>query len=69
MQGNTNQNFRRCDKNKKVMLEYTTPYTPQMNDIKERIFAIIKEGSLETLQNEKPNIMAQKILRVKAVHM
>ena len=43
-------------------MKYTTPDTPQMNKVIDRIFAVIKEGALSMLLNTKLNYTAQKIL-------
>ena len=56
-------------KKEKVTLEYTTPHTPQMNGVIERIFAIIKEGELAMMLNVKLNDTAQKIPRAEYVHV
>ena len=50
------------------MLEYTTPYTPQLNGIIERILAATKEGLLAMMLNAKLYDTAQKILWLEAVH-
>ena len=52
----------------KVTLEYTTPHTPKLNGVIERIFSAIKEGALNIILNEKLNDTAQKILWAEAVH-
>ena len=46
----------------KTTLEYTTPHTPHLNGVIETIFAVIKEGALAILLNEKLNATAQKSL-------
>ena len=50
------------------MLDYTTPHTPQLNSIIERISAFIKEGSLSMLLNLKLNDTYQKTLWSDSVH-
>ena len=56
-----------CEK-ENVTLEYTTPYTPQLNGVIERRFAVIKEGALEMLLNDKLNDTAKTIMWVEPVH-
>ena len=50
-------------------MEYTTLHTPQMIIVRERIFAVIKEGALEMLLNAKLNDTDKKMLLAEAVHM
>ena len=49
-------------------MEYTTPYTPQLNRVTEIIFGVIKEGVLAILLNAKLKDTAQKMLWTEAVH-
>ena len=49
-------------------MEYTTPHTPQLNGVIERIFSVIKEGALAMLLNTKLNNTAQKMLWAEAGH-
>ena len=46
-------------KKEKVVLEYTTPHTPQLNGIIKRIFSVIKEGALVIIMNTELNDTAQ----------
>ena len=43
-------------------MEYTTLHMPQLNGVIERRFAVIKEGALAILLNEKLNDTAQKMM-------
>ena len=52
-----------------MMLKYTTPRIPQLNVVIERIFSVIKEGSLAMILNETFNNTAQKISWEEAVHI
>ena len=45
-----------------------TPHTPQLNEVTERIFSVIKEGALAMLLNAKRDDTAQKMLWMEAVH-
>ena len=67
-QENTNQGYRGRAKKGNVTLEYTTPHMPHLNGVIERIFAIIKEGAIVMLLNEKLHYTAQKMLWSEAVH-
>ena len=49
-------------------MEYTTPHTPQLNGVIERIFDVIKEGVLATLLKAKLNDTGHKMLWGEAVH-
>ena len=57
-----------CQK-EEVMLEYTTPYMPQLNRATERRFYAIKEGALDMLLNAKLNDISHKMMWSEAVHM
>ena len=56
-----------CEK-EKIMLEYTTLHTYQLNIFIQRIFAVTKEGVLAILLNAKLNEIDHKILWAEDVH-
>ena len=66
--GEHQSKLQRVCKKEKVMLEYKTSHTPQMNGVIERRFYVIKEGALAILLNAKLNDTAQNILWEEAVH-
>ena len=54
----------RACKKEKLLLEYKTLHTSQLNGVIERRFAVIKEEELTMLLNIKLNYTAQKIMWV-----
>ena len=49
-------------------MEYTTPHTPQLNGVVERIFSVIKEGTLAIILSANRNDTYQKMMWAEAVH-
>ena len=60
--------MKKACKKEKVTLDYTEMHTPQLNGIIKILFAVIKEGALAMLLNEKLNDTSQKMVWKEAVH-